>query len=358
MSCMNRIKVFEGVGRGHPDRIADTIAERIAQLLIKEGHTAAIEVLCGFSDVHVLGESSFPNIPEDTILFHVRDVLEKCGYDPNRFNITHKINEQSIELQKNRTEKSRDQSVVIGYASKESQSYYDLGQALLEDVLIYMDALICENTDHLGHDYKVMVTQKGKQIMFVNISIHHKEPELSQYLREKIKLIVLQCANRLGYTNTIQIIINKGGSFTIGGLQSDTGLTGRKLCCNFYGTSTRIGGGAIFGKDYTKVDRLGAIYARNIALMVVKNTDCESVEVQLIYLPGDVVPIINITEINSEQHTSENIEKALKKVLKTLTFNNVHKLAVCGDDYFMGDYEQKFKRLLNKNVYKMSKNML
>ncbi|MBO6103582.1 methionine adenosyltransferase domain-containing protein [bacterium] len=57
-------------------------------------------------------------------------------------------------------------------------------------------------------------------------------------------------------------MVNDAGDFIIGGPIGDTGLTGRKLQVDTYGTEARHGGGALSGKDYTKVDRSGAYLAR------------------------------------------------------------------------------------------------
>ncbi|MBO6072266.1 methionine adenosyltransferase domain-containing protein [bacterium] len=59
-----------------------------------------------------------------------------------------------------------------------------------------------------------------------------------------------------------KININAAGDFIIGGPIGDTGLTGRKLQVDTYGTIAKNGGGAFSGKDYTKVDRTGSYLCR------------------------------------------------------------------------------------------------
>jgi S-adenosylmethionine synthetase len=58
------------------------------------------------------------------------------------------------------------------------------------------------------------------------------------------------------------ISLNMAGDFVIHGSIGDSGLTGRKLAVDTYGSIANHGGGAFSGKDYTKVDRSGAYYAR------------------------------------------------------------------------------------------------
>ncbi|MFL1038130.1 methionine adenosyltransferase domain-containing protein, partial [Mycoplasmopsis synoviae] len=54
-----------------------------------------------------------------------------------------------------------------------------------------------------------------------------------------------------------RILINATGKFVIGGGFSDRGLRGRKIIVDTYGGSAGDGGGALSGKDATKVDRWG-----------------------------------------------------------------------------------------------------
>jgi len=51
----------------------------------------------------------------------------------------------------------------------------------------------------------------------------------------------------------------------IGGPQSDTGVTGRKIIVDTYGGMAAHGGGAFSGKDPTKVDAPACYMARYVA---------------------------------------------------------------------------------------------
>ncbi len=56
-----------------------------------------------------------------------------------------------------------------------------------------------------------------------------------------------------------KIFVNPTGRFVIGGPVGDSGLTGRKIIVDTYGGFSRHGGGALSGKDPTKVDRSAAL---------------------------------------------------------------------------------------------------
>lgn len=64
-------------------------------------------------------------------------------------------------------------------------------------------------------------------------------------------------------------------------LQSDAGLTGRKIIVDTYGGWGAHGGGAFSGKDYTKVDRSGAYAARWVAKSLVKSGLCKRCLIQV-----------------------------------------------------------------------------
>ena len=81
-------------------------------------------------------------------------------------------------------------------------------------------------------------------------------------------------------------LVNPTGRFVIGGPFADCGVTGRKLACDTYGGVGRIGGGAMSGKDPTKVDRSGAYVARKIARDIVMAGYADKAEVQIAYAIG------------------------------------------------------------------------
>jgi len=59
----------------------------------------------------------------------------------------------------------------------------------------------------------------------------------------------------------------------VGGPEGDNGLSGKKLVVDHYGPGVPIGGGALCGKDPHKVDRAGALAARQLANKQVEKTE-------------------------------------------------------------------------------------
>ncbi len=77
----------------------------------------------------------------------------------------------------------------------------------------------------------------------------------------------------------------------MGGPHADTGLTGRKIIVDTYGGMGRHSGGALSGKDPTKVDRSACYMARYIAKNIVASKLASRCEVQLAYAIGVAEPV-------------------------------------------------------------------
>ena len=88
-----------------------------------------------------------------------------------------------------------------------------------------------------------------------------------------------------------RFLVNPTGKFVIGGPQSDTGMTGRKIIVDTYGGSAPHGGGAFSGKDPTKVDRSASYMARYIAKNIVAAGLSDECQVQLAYAIGVAEPV-------------------------------------------------------------------
>ena len=71
----------------------------------------------------------------------------------------------------------------------------------------------------------------------------------------------------------------------------DVGLTGRKIIVDTYGGYSRHGGGALSGKDPSKVDRSACYMARYLAKNIVAAGLATKVEVQLAYAIGVAEPV-------------------------------------------------------------------
>ncbi|HPJ71274.1 MAG TPA: methionine adenosyltransferase, partial [bacterium] len=112
--------------------------------------------------------------------------------------------------------------------------------------------------------------------------------EAKKAILEKVIKPVLKDFFREGETTWI---VNGTGKFEIGGPQSDTGMTGRKIIVDTYGGEAPHGGGAFSGKDPSKVDRSAAYMARYIAKNIVAAGLADRCEIQLAYAIGVPEPV-------------------------------------------------------------------
>ena len=81
--------------------------------------------------------------------------------------------------------------------------------------------------------------------------------------------------------------MNGAETFEVGGPEGDNGLSGKKLVVDAYGPRIPIGGGALSGKDFFKVDRAGALHARRVAKAIVVTGAAREAIVRLAWFPRD-----------------------------------------------------------------------
>jgi S-adenosylmethionine synthetase len=88
----------------------------------------------------------------------------------------------------------------------------------------------------------------------------------------------------------VELLVNPNGPLSDAGSQKDNGQTGRKLVMDYYGPRVPLGGGAIYGKHPSHVDRFGARVARELAVDAVKRGAGECL-VRAVYAPNDSEPL-------------------------------------------------------------------
>jgi S-adenosylmethionine synthetase len=115
-----------------------------------------------------------------------------------------------------------------------------------------------------------------------------------------------------------QLIVNGTGVWHIGGPASDTGVTGRKIIVDSYGSFARVGGGCFSGKDPTKVDRSAAYGARYLAKNIVANGLAKKCEVRLAYFIGAQKPVMEEVETFGTAKKSDKVIRSfMDKILDT-----------------------------------------
>jgi S-adenosylmethionine synthetase len=111
-----------------------------------------------------------------------------------------------------------------------------------------------------------------------------------------------------------RILVNPTGRFEIGGPKADTGLTGRKIMVDSYGSMAPHGGGCFSGKDPTKVDRSAAYMGRYVAKNIVASGAADRVQLQVAYAIGAAHPVsLSIETFGTHQVDPVRLEAVVRE---------------------------------------------
>lgn len=299
----------ESVTEGHPDKMCDQIADGIMDAILREDPEArtAIEVTAADGLIHVFGETS----TEKRIDYKkiVKDIIYDIGYRADELSIDNEfyrmliaINKQSPDIAMGVDKKeigAGDQGMMFGYATDETEEMMPL-TAVLSHKLCKRLAEVRKAGEltYLKQDGKAQVSlgygkdHKPLSIEAIVVSTQHTEDVDIKKLREDVmEHIILKVIPHELLTVNTKVMINPTGRFVLGGPAADSGLTGRKIIVDTYGSKGRHGGGAFSGKDPTKVDRSGAYLARYIAKNIVAAGLARECEVQVSYAIGIANPV-------------------------------------------------------------------
>lgn len=307
---MHRILTAESVTEGHPDKVADLIADSILDAhLAGDPHSrVACEVVCKGGRVLLAGEiTSDASVDHESV---ARRVVREIGYaDPDeRFNadgievlgwIESQAGEISRAVQKGDSAEigAGDQGIMVGYATDETPQLMPLPVVLAHGLSRRLaEDRRSGSVPWLRPDGKTQVSveyddDRPVGVTAVVVSAQHSASVdrgvVESYARESLLPDVLGDWHREG----IDVEVNPSGSFVQGGPSADCGLSGRKIVVDTYGPVVRHGGGSFSGKDATKVDRSGAYFCRFVARGIVRRGLARRAEVQVAYAIGRARPL-------------------------------------------------------------------
>lgn len=302
----------ESVGNGHPDKVCDQISDAVLDAVLKDDPKGrvACETFISAGLVIVGGEITTTTYVDVHKL--VRGVLNDIGYtsqvygfDASTCAILNAINRQSPDISQGvDAGGAGDQGIMYGYATDETRELMPLPITLAHALVKRIEDVRKKKVlDYLGPDCKSQVTVeyvngKPMRIDTVVLAAQHTEKILDKTgkkitekaRQEIIKVVAMPVVGKLIDKST-KFYINQTGKFVVGGPQSDTGVTGRKIIVDTYGGIVPHGGGAFSGKDPTKVDRSAAYMARYITKNIVAAGIAHKCLVQLSYVIGKAEPL-------------------------------------------------------------------
>ena len=326
---MKNIFTSESVGKGHPDKICDQIADKILDEILKRDPNArsAIEVMASNRLIIIAGELNTTTYVD--FVAEAWNVLEDLGYSYEDFSILSNVHRQSPDIHQSVDKTysdeigAGDQGIMFGYATDETPTYMPLAIQVAHELVKRAEQLRKAGTiTTIKADMKSQVSvdyqnPQSPQIQTVLMSIQHVDPVNEQEFRKDVIKLIIEPTIQKYFPNQsdYELYINPSGRFVIGGPIGDTGLTGRKIIVDTYGGAAKHGGGAFSGKDYTKVDRSAAYAARWVAKNLVAAGIAKRLEIQLSYGIGLTQPIsIEVNTFGTSNYSNQFIVDLIGQV--------------------------------------------
>jgi len=312
MAIRKHFFTSESVGEGHPDKVCDQISDGILDDVLRQdpyGRVACetyvtMGLLIVGGEITTIGYVDVHNLTRN-ILKEIGYTHPKYGFDYHTCAVINTIHSQSPDIAQGVNKGGAgDQGSMFGYACRETPELMPL-PIMLAHKLVRRIADVRRQgiLKYLGPDCKSQVTVEyhdghPKRIDSCVLACQHTE-EILDSSKEKItkkarqELIdVIAKPILKGYIDkNTKYYVNETGKFVIGGPQSDTGMTGRKIMVDSYGGMAPVGGGSFSGKDPTKVDRSAAYMTRYIAKNIVAAGLADKCLIHIAYVIGRAEPL-------------------------------------------------------------------
>ncbi|HXW44993.1 MAG TPA: methionine adenosyltransferase [Streptosporangiaceae bacterium] len=326
----------ESVTEGHPDKVADQVSDAILDAALSQypPSRVAVETLVTTGLVVIAGELTtdarldFADIARATICdigYNSGDL----GYDGHAVGVIVALDRQSPDIARGveRSHEARggvaaadeydlhgagDQGMMFGYATNETPELMPAPIALAHRLARRLAEVRKTGAlPFLRPDGKTQVTVRydaaGRPVAIekVLISAQHQdgaEDKLPDALWSEVVTAVLPEEMYDPAALRRDFYVNPTGRFVLGGPCGDTGLTGRKIIVDTYGGSARHGGGALSGKDPSKVDRAAAYGARYAAKNIVAAGFADRAEIQVAYAIGMARPLSLLVDTFGTEH--------------------------------------------------------
>ena len=319
----------EAVCAGHPDKVCDILSDTLLDACLRKDKHArcAIEVLVTTNTVVISGEVSPSLLSKKRVRALVRETLREIGYEQEGFHwetvrIHNFLCSQSEDIATGvRTGGAGDQGMMVGFATDETPSLIPSAHYYAHKILGTLEDYRKTHCLSLLVDAKSQVTMEyigdtPYRIDSVVLSSHHL-PMLNE---QNVRIHLLEVAKRaLGEElcdEKTRFHLNPAGRFIIGGPVADTGLTGRKIMVDTYGSYVPHGGGAFSGKDPSKVDRSGAYMGRYLAKNIVAAGLAKRCLVYLAYAIGKPEPVAFRCDFQGSSEVEEGeVEQYLLKTI-------------------------------------------
>ena len=369
----------EAVKIGHPDIVADTIAADIIASILDEEHKLGMVIEnmphCGIEvflskGFCVVGGEVTTKVYID-IEKGIRQTVLGLGYNDaavglngHSMGVLNAIIPQSpninigsrADLGKYKEIGAGDQGIMYGFACDETPELLPLPYVLSNRM---MRAFEEYKNPIFAPDGKGQITveydDQGKPLRVAKVlmsnAIDYRHVTVDNEVEEMARKVAFDSLGKWVDDET-EFLFNPTGEWQAVNSCSaaDSGVTGRKLVCQFYGAypGAQLGGGAVVNKSPEKVDCSAAFGARYAAKNVVASGLATKCSVQLAYAIGIAKPMsIYVNTFGTGLIADMKLADIMEKVFDFTPRGMIEKFDLLnGDVYrkiaknlFMGDYE-------------------
>lgn len=310
----------ESVLEGHPDKLCDLIADAVLDEYLRHDPDArvACEVIAAKQLVLVAGEISSSHCADiesivRTTMADVGYIEPEAGISADLCQVEISVSGQSPFLRRlvppNCELSASDQAVAVGFAIANDCGLIPRSSYLAKQIGIAIARTRREEAGReLRPDGKTLVSLGERRAGgdYIVISAQHAPSADPTEVQSLLRSVVLATVSPF-LCDVPKVVVNPPtGVFHFGGPAADTGLTGRKLVADTYGPGVPCGGGALSGKDPSKIDRCATYAARWVAKSLVAAGLTKQVLVSLTYVIGEQRPVsVNVTALDKETDTGD-----------------------------------------------------
>jgi len=312
MSVWKHFFTSESVGEGHPDKVCDQISDVVLDDVLRQDRNGRVAcetyvtmgLLVVGGEITTKGYVDVHNLTR-RLLKDIGYTHPKYGFDYHTCAVINTIHNQSADIAQGVNKGGAgDQGFMVGFACRETPELMPLPIMLAHKLVRRMAQVRRKGIlKYLGPDCKSQITVEyhdghPKRVDSCVLACQHTEDildstkeRITKTARQELINVIAKPVLKEYLDRETKYYVNETGKFVIGGPQSDTGMTGRKIIVDTYGGVVAPGGGAFSGKDPTKVDRSAAYMARYIAKNIVAAGLADKCLVNLAYVIGRPEPL-------------------------------------------------------------------
>jgi S-adenosylmethionine synthetase len=298
-----RLYVAEAVLPGHPDKLCDAVADALVEEAGRRQRRArcSVEAAVHRSSVFVMGRIACRDGETIDVPAVVRAVFAGAGYGaewgpaPEALKVEAELALSPLgEGAAEGEAVADDQAIVTGYAvDLPGTNYLPPEQCLALRLARRLERLRTESPElRLGPGGKLIVLLEEEtfptRLAGFSASLRQAGTGPAGGLHRTVLAVLKDelaafARSVPGFDARLPDAVAVSGTED---REGNTGQSGKTLVADGYGPRVPVGGGALSGKDFYKVDRAGAIMARRLARAAVMTGACRECLVTLAFVAG------------------------------------------------------------------------